>query len=151
YRWERGVVGPAERYRHYYCGAFGIQFSEFGRPAGAPAGVAAPSPPPAADRRTPPPEAGAYATRKEGLMSAHEGSEHAERAEQRGIGEATLEQFRADVRRLSLEYMTGEPLGMFREMRRVRGRILEAIDRRQWPGDASELHLMAGSLNGLMA
>src|SRR3954451_11281468 len=33
YRWERGVVGPAERYRHYYCGALGITFGEFGRPA----------------------------------------------------------------------------------------------------------------------
>ena len=30
-------------------------------------------------------------------MAAHEGSEHAEGAEQRGIGEATLEQFRADA------------------------------------------------------
>ena len=84
-------------------------------------------------------------------MTAHEGSEHAERAEQRGIGEATLEQFRADVRRLSTEYMTGEPLAMFREMRRVRDRILEALDRRQWPRDASELYLMAGCLNALMA
>src|SRR3954452_17695075 len=30
YRWERGAVTPAERYQLYYCGAFGIPFSQFG-------------------------------------------------------------------------------------------------------------------------
>jgi len=84
-------------------------------------------------------------------MAAHEGSEHAERAEQRGIGEATLEQFRADVTSLSVQYMTGETFGIFREMRRVRNRILEALDRRQWPRDAAELYLLAGCLSALMA
>src|SRR5579862_7985013 len=33
YRWERGAVTPAERYQLYYCGAFGIPFSQFGAPA----------------------------------------------------------------------------------------------------------------------
>jgi transcriptional regulator with XRE-family HTH domain len=28
YRWERGVVGPSERYRHYCCQAFGIPVSD---------------------------------------------------------------------------------------------------------------------------
>ena len=84
-------------------------------------------------------------------MAAHEGSEHAERAEQRGIGEATLEQFRADVRSLSAQYLTGEPYGVFTEMRRVRNRIAEALDRRQWPRDAAELYLLAGCLSALMA
>jgi hypothetical protein len=114
--------------------------ADSGRPASA-----------ATHRETPPPDAGVSAIRREVLMAAHEGSEHAERAEQRRIGEATLEQFRADVRRLSTEWMTGEPLPMFREMRRVRDRILEARERRQWPRDASELYLMAGCLNALMA
>ena len=84
-------------------------------------------------------------------MAAHEGSEHAERAEQRGIGEATLEQFRADVTSLSVQYLTGETYGLFTEMRRVRNRILEALDRRQWPRDAAELYLLAGCLSALMA
>ena len=30
YRWERGAVAPAERYKLFYCGAFGIPFSQFG-------------------------------------------------------------------------------------------------------------------------
>jgi len=84
-------------------------------------------------------------------MAAHEGSEHAERAEPRGIGEATLEQFRADVTSLSVQYMTGETYELFREMRRVRNRVLEALDRRQWPRDAAELYLLAGCLSALMA
>src|SRR5512142_3112636 len=33
YRWERGAVTPAERYQLYYCGAFGIPFSQFGAPS----------------------------------------------------------------------------------------------------------------------
>jgi transcriptional regulator with XRE-family HTH domain len=160
YRWERGVVGPAERYQLYYCGAFEIPFSQFGPgpriapPAGDPPGMVDPSPGGAAlnaYRETPPPETGASAIRRGVLMAAHEGSEHAERVEQRGIGEATLEQFRADVRNLSVQYMTGEIFGLFMEMRRVRNRITEALDRRQWPRDAAELYLLAGCLSALMA
>ena len=41
-------------------------------------------------------------------MAAHEGSAHAEGVEQRGIGEATLEQLRADVTQLAVQYLTGE-------------------------------------------
>jgi hypothetical protein len=88
---------------------------------------------------------------REVLMTAHEGSEHAERAEQRDIGDATLEQLRADVIRLSHEYMTGEPFPLFLEMRRVRNRMHDALERRLWPRDVTELYLMAGCLNGLMA
>ena len=147
YRWERGAVAPAERYQLYYCGAFGIPFGQFG--TAPPPGMVDTSPEhPAAPayRGTP-----SSAIRREVLMAAHEGSEHAERAEQRGIGEATLEQFRADVRSLSAQYLTGEPYGVFTEMRRVRNRIAEALDRRQWPRDAAELYLLAGCLSALMA
>ena len=166
YRWERGAVAPAERYKLYYCGAFAIPFGQFGTspphdppvPADPP-GMVDPSPgtPSAAAYRgllppdSAPPDAGASAIRREVLMAAHEGSEHAERAEQRGIGEATLEQFRADVTHLSVQYMTGETFGLFTEMRRVRNRMLEAVDRRQWPRDAAELYLLAGCLSALMA
>jgi hypothetical protein len=97
------------------------------------------------------PDMGDSAIRREVLMAAHEGSEHAEQAEQRGIGDTTLEQFRADVTRLSREYMTGEPFPLFLEMRRVRSRMHDALDRRVWPGDARDLYFLLGCLNGLMA
>ena len=161
YRWERGAVAPAERYKLYYCGAFAIPFGQFGSsppqvlPVLAdPPGMVDPSPAAsaaAAYRGTPPPDVGVSAIRREVLMAAHEGSEHAERAEQRGIGEATLEQFRADVTSLSVQYMTGDTYRLFTEMRRVRNRITEALDRRQWPRDAAELYLLAGCLSALMA
>jgi transcriptional regulator with XRE-family HTH domain len=97
------------------------------------------------------PEMGDSVVEREVLMAAHEGSDNAARAEERGIGETTLEQFRADVIRLSREYMTGEPFPLFLEMRRVRGRMHDALDRRMWPRDANDLYLLLGCLNDLMA
>lgn len=97
------------------------------------------------------PDIGDSMVQREVLMAAHEGSEHAARAEQRGIGDTTLEQLRADVIRLSREKMTGEPFPLFLEMRRVRSRMHDALDRRLWPRDASDLYLLLGCLNDLMA
>jgi transcriptional regulator with XRE-family HTH domain len=154
YRWERGTEDPSERYKLCYCQLLGIPPGQFG-PRRSHASQLTPSP---ADPREVLPRAVAYRgiqdptlVEREVLMAAHDGSEHAERAEQRGIGDATLEQFRADVTRLSREYMNGEPLPLFLEMRRVRGRMHDALDRRMWPRDATELYLLLGCLNELMA
>ena len=87
---------------------------------------------------------------REVLMAAHEGSDHAERAEEHGIGEATLEQLRADLVRLSRLADTGEPVPLFTEMRRVRGRIYRLLDRRLWPREQTDLYFLLGCLNGLM-
>src|SRR5437762_338595 len=87
------------------------------------------------------PDPGDPTVEREVLMAAHEGSHHAEGAERRDIGEATLEQLRADVVRLSREYMTAEPMPLFREMRRVRNRMLGALDRRLWQRDARQLYV----------
>ena len=84
-------------------------------------------------------------------MAAHEGSEHAEQAERRDIGEATLEQLHADVARLSAESMTGEPFPLFREMRRVRARIYRLLDGNLRPGDQADLYFLLGCLSDLMA
>ena len=131
YRWERGAVTPAERYKLLYCSAFGIPFSQFG--TALPPGMvdASPAVPAASAYGGTPPERGASAIRREVLMAANEGSEHADRAEQRGVGEITLEQLRADVTGSSVQYMTAEPYRLFPEMRRVRDRIIEMLDRRQ--------------------
>jgi len=97
------------------------------------------------------PDMGDSMVEREVLMAAHEGSENAGRAEQRGIGDTTLEQLRADVVRLSREYMTGEPFPLFLEMRRVRGRMHDVLDLRMWPRDSRDLYLLLGCLNDLMA
>jgi transcriptional regulator with XRE-family HTH domain len=116
-----------------------------------PPGPGLPPPHGVAYRWTQEPEIGGSTVEREVLMAAHEGSEYAERAEERGIGDATLEQLRADVIRLSREYMAGEPLPLFLEMRRVRSRMHNALDRRLWPRDATELYFLLSCLNCLMA
>ena len=88
---------------------------------------------------------------REVRMGAHEGSDHAEQAESRDIGDTTLEQLRADVIQLSRDYMTGEPFTLFQEMRRVRSRMYAALDRRLWPRDQADLYFLLGCLNSLMA
>ena len=97
------------------------------------------------------PGLGEFSIEREVLMAAHEGSEHAERAERRDIGPATMEQLRADVRRLSAELMTAEPLASFLEMRRVRARIFRVLDQQLWPRDQADLYFLLGCLADLMA
>ena len=84
-------------------------------------------------------------------MTAHEGSQHAENAERRDIGEATLEQVRAEVVRLSREFVTGAPFPVFQQMRQVRARIFAALERRLWPRDQTDLYFLLGCLSDLMA
>jgi hypothetical protein len=90
-------------------------------------------------------------TGQEVLVAAHEGSDHAQRAERREIGDAALQQLRADVVRLSHECLTGDPLPLFQEMRGVRARIFAALGRSLWPRDATDLYFLAGAVNCLMA
>jgi hypothetical protein len=180
-RWETGPGGLSERYKLHYCNALGVAIDQFGPRKAAKAAngpvatsVECRSPAPLAGTPVPyftrqPPgaglsEAGSVAYRgmqdrglggpwgeREVMMAAHEGSEHAARAERRDIGDATLDQFRADVTWLSHAYITGEPLSLFQEMSRVRARLHAALDLRLWPRDAADLYFLLGALNGLMA
>jgi hypothetical protein len=109
------------------------------RPAGFLHGVAAPGASPA------------FRVEEEVLMTAHGSSDHAEQAERREIGEATLEQLRADVTRLAREFFAVAPMTMFQELRRVRDRINTALDRKLWPRDQTELYFLLGCLHNLMA
>jgi len=70
--------------------------------------------------------------------------------EQHGIGDATLEQIRADIIRLSAEFCVGEPLAVFLELRRVRERVYRILDRQLWPREQAELYFCLGVINGLM-
>lgn len=167
HRWERGRGGLTERYKLHYCKAFGILPDQFGADVtGSHSLTLAPAasliPAVAADPNLPVPLAVAYrgiqdplmgdsTVETEVLMAAHEGSEHAEQAERRDIGEATLEQLHADVARLSVESMTGEPFPLFREMRRVRARIYRLLDGNLRPADQADLYFLLGCLSDLMA
>jgi hypothetical protein len=149
HRWERGQGGLTERYKLHYCTVLGITPAQFG---------ADPDPQPETPApRLPISPAVAYrgrhdpAVEREVLMAAHEGSEHAEQAERRDIGDATLEQLHADVARLSVESMTGEPFLLFREMRRVRSRLYRLLDGQLRPSDRADLYFLLGCISDLMA
>lgn len=77
------------------------------------------------------------------IAAAHESSEHAGRAEASNVGQATLEQLEADVRRLAGDYMRIPPLPMFGEMLRVRDRVYVLLAGRQKPAATAQLHLLA--------
>jgi hypothetical protein len=165
-RWENGA-GVSERYRLHYCRAFRLRPDEFAdasvvasvgesaaRPlaeSGAKGVFRFPALPNLDYGENPTAFPGRSSIESEVLMTAHEGSEFAERAEWRDIGDATLEQLRAEVIRLSREYLTGQPLPLFFEMRRIRGRLHAALDRRIWPRDETELYFLLGSISALMA
>jgi hypothetical protein len=83
--------------------------------------------------------------------AAHESSMHAEWAEASNVGEATLEQLDADVRRIATSYVHVPPLPMFAEMLRVRNRIYRLLAGRQKPAATTQLHLVAGMVCGLLA
>jgi tetratricopeptide (TPR) repeat protein len=91
-----------------------------------------------------------FMVEREVLMTAHESSDHAEQAEQPGIGDITFEQLRADVIRLTRLIDSGEPLKAFLDMRRVRDRIYRLLDRRLWPREQNDLYFLLACLNGLM-
>jgi tetratricopeptide (TPR) repeat protein len=93
---------------------------------------------------------GYFATEREVLMAAHDSSDHAAEHEQHGVGEATLEQLRADLARLSSLSDTGTPLSAFLDMRRVRDRIYRLLDRPLWPGEQADLYFLLGCLHELM-
>jgi hypothetical protein len=83
-------------------------------------------------------------------LAAHEGSEHAQRIEDHGLGEATTAQLHADVKRLSRQCDTGEPAALFLDMLRVRTKVYTLLERRLWPREQADLYLWLGCLNSLM-
>jgi hypothetical protein len=162
YRWESGD-GISQRYLLAYCAVFGIGPADFPRQASPrrserPQSAASAGPAShraagvVADRGARPGEAGELdlVVEHEVLTAAHEASERAWQAEQRGIGDTTLEQLGADVTRLSRDYMTAEPVPLFKEMLRVRRRMHDALDRQLWPRDRTEIYFLLGCINGLM-
>lgn len=179
HRWEHDG-GVSERHKLNYCRVLGIHPSQFGPhrlaesldagpavaavPGMAVPGVMEPVPTAVTSRSAPGPPAssasayleredpslGLFAVEREILMAAHDASDHAAEHERHGIGQATLEQLRADLVRLSRLSDTGAPLPAFLDMRRVRGRIYRLLDRRLWPGEQVDLYFLLGCVNELM-
>ena len=176
-RWEVGRHGPTERYKLFYCTAFGITPQEYGTappppPRPEPEGrgpVRASGPSPArslpgtaltaaqlADPRLAVSIAlachelnqGQAPDERDVLMTAHEGTDHAGRYHT--ISPAAVEQLRADVARLAGLCDTGEPSAVYKDLRRVRDRMGRLAERRLWPREQTSLHVLLGCVNGLL-
>jgi tetratricopeptide (TPR) repeat protein len=91
-----------------------------------------------------------FTVEQEVVMAAHEASDHAAEHEQHSVGEATLEQLRADLIRLAGLSSAGSPLPAFLEMRRVRDKVYRLLDRRSRPREQADLYFLAGCINELM-
>ena len=179
HRWER-EGGVSERHKLHYCRAYGIHPSQFGPDVSRePADPVTPESSPSAVQAVLVPEQrpaavggladshpraslgivyrggqesrmGEFAVEHEVMMAAHEASDHAAEHEQHGIGEATLEQLRADLTRLSQLTDSGSSLSAFLEARRVRDRAYRLLNRRLWPREQSDLYFVLGCVNALM-
>jgi transcriptional regulator with XRE-family HTH domain len=162
HRWEAGQVELSERYRLLYCRALGIKPAQLGQqPDGdsclAPqpcaalhAGTEVPILDLVAYRGMEAPGSRQSTVAHEVLMAAHEGSDHAAQAEEHGIGDTTLEQLQADLVRLSHLSDSGDPLTVFMDLRRVRERVFQLLERHLWPAEQANLYFIIGVLNGLM-
>ncbi len=176
HRWER-EGGVSERHKLHYCRAYNIHPSQFGPPtSGEPADAVAPGSPgeavPAAPAVLVPEQRpaaltslrprrllgkagvrldlGGFAVEHEVMTAAHKASEHAAEHEQHDVGEATLEQLRADLVRLSGLCDTGAPSPAFLDMRQVRDRIYRLLDRRLARGMRPTCTSCSAACNGLM-
>jgi transcriptional regulator with XRE-family HTH domain len=78
--------------------------------------------------------------------AAAEARGHAEQAAVTGIGPGTVEQFTADVARLSRAYVSAPPLPLFAAMHRELALVQAALDRKAYPDQARELNFLAGAL-----
>jgi tetratricopeptide (TPR) repeat protein len=83
-------------------------------------------------------------------MAGHESSDHASDHEPYDIGDATSEQLRADIVRLSRQMETGLPLLTFLDLRRVRDRIHLLLDRQLRLREQGDLYFLLGCVNGMM-
>jgi tetratricopeptide (TPR) repeat protein len=90
---------------------------------------------------------------REVIAMADAGDQRAQRAEERTVGDTTLEQIRADIERLARarDSGTAELFPLLLDMQNVRGRVDAALDQRIWPRDMAELTFDAALINYQMA
>lgn len=88
---------------------------------------------------------------REVTMAASESARFGQFAEQSNVGPHTLEQFHADLARIVTTYPNRPVYPLFVELRALRNRAFELLEGRQHPQQSRELHLVAGTLCGVLA
>ena len=179
-RWEHGTITPGERYQLRYCKALDIRPERFGprslqrRPleAAPDSGVSvvdgpglrsAPGSPgwsgepgsyrdgeaPAkdADLRWPP----GAAPKSVMTAIAEESRDFGEWADTSNIGDATLEDYAAQVRQLARDYVHAAPYPLLLDARRLRDRVFARLRGHQPPSQTRDLYLLGAQVCGLLA
>jgi tetratricopeptide (TPR) repeat protein len=85
------------------------------------------------------------------MAEAHEAGRQAEQAAAGDVPLETIEQLHEHVVRLSVAYLSGPMLPMWVELRAVRTRTFELLDRTQRLGQRHDLYLVAGMVSCLLA
>jgi tetratricopeptide (TPR) repeat protein len=83
--------------------------------------------------------------------AASEARWHAEQAAVTRIGPGMVEQYTADLARLSRAYVSAAPLPLFASMHRALDHVETGLDQKMYPAQARDLNFLAGALCGLMA
>lgn len=85
------------------------------------------------------------------LAAATEAASWAQWAESSNVGDIALEQLGADVQTLARDYLTGDPMIMFRRTCDLRDRVFRLLEGHQPPRQSADLYVAAGYLCGLLA
>ncbi|WP_269853072.1 XRE family transcriptional regulator [Streptomyces sp. RPT161] len=83
--------------------------------------------------------------------AAAESAAWAQWAEVSNVGDIALEQLMADARSLAADYLTDEPMDLFRRTRVLRDRVFALLEGHQHPRQSADLYVAAGYLCGLLA
>ncbi|HEY5989871.1 MAG TPA: hypothetical protein VIV12_26335 [Streptosporangiaceae bacterium] len=82
---------------------------------------------------------------------AEESLDFGEWADTSNIGDATLEHYAAQVRRLANDYLYTAPYPLLLETKRLRDRVFAKLQGHQWPGQTRDLYLIAAQICGVLA
>jgi transcriptional regulator with XRE-family HTH domain/tetratricopeptide (TPR) repeat protein len=180
-RWEHGTITPGERYQLHYCQALDIRPERFGpgcllrpRQAAAPDASAAvldsPGLQPVFDSPGSTGDSGSYryterpfkdsdrlgwsaraAARAVVTAIAEESQDFGEWADTSNVGDATLEQYAAQVRQLARDYVYAAPYPLMLEARRLRDRVFARLQGHQRPVQTRDLYLIGARVCGVLA
>jgi hypothetical protein len=84
-------------------------------------------------------------------MLAEESLDFGEWADTSNIGDATLEHYAAQVRRLASDYQHAPPYPLLLETKRLRDRVFAKLQGHQRPGQTRDLYLTAAQVCGMLA
>jgi len=82
---------------------------------------------------------------------AEESLDFGECADTSNVGDATLEHYASQVRRLASDYQHAAPYPLFLEAKRLRDRVFRKLQGHQRPGQTRDLYLMASQVCGMLA